>query len=229
MTTRTAAPELAAGDAVRAALRKLLLDQLEGTVPGDDKAADQGVRLKKVYHRFPTAMEGFTPPCASLTELSVVFDDWNPSVDEDVFDDDLEMTTLTAEVGGEIALDLWGQTPAERQALKAALPALFRLELPEAGVRASEGGASLLLELPDGALPASWRGRVKLVARVALTDPPRDFDDPISAAHDEWRARATVTWDAQTVTVTVAERMDVLTQSGGVVDPGELSSTTSTP
>lgn len=222
ITTAARVGSMSAVDAARTALALVLAAKLEGVVPGDGRAADRPVRLTGVYDRFPTSFDRFRPPCGSILEISSELEDFVDELVEDVADNDLEVVPQVQETSGEFSVDLWARDPAERKALKAAFAGVFRLGnggTSDKVVR-SVGGASLMIELPNEVLPRSFRNRAKfrMLGRFTVAELPRDLDDPLSAAQQEWRAQARVTWDAEVVSAADAEQMLVLTQSAMVVD-----------
>lgn len=215
---------LSAVDAVRTAFARLLVGGLVGRVRGK---RERLVRLVACYENFPVADDPFEAPCASITEVSSDIEDFADLLDGVTFEDDAgDLHAIErAEASGELAIDLWANDPEERKALKAAFPAVFGLTDPELGIIDSDAARGITLELPDDAIPPMFRGRADFrpVARISLEELPSDVDDSRSSMRSEWRATARVSWEAYVVTAADVERMDVLTQSGEVTEPGALT------
>lgn len=223
-TTADRVGSLAAVDAVRVALARLLVGGLVGRVRG---RRERLVRLNACYENFPVGDDAFDAPCASLSEVDSDLEDFTDLLDDVTFEDDAgELHAIErAEASGELAIDLWGNDPEERKALKAAFPAVFGLTDPELGIVDSDAARGITLELPEDAVPPMFRGRADFrpVARISIEELPSDVDDSRSSMRSEWRATARVSWEAYVVTAADVERMDVLTQSGEVTEPGALT------
>jgi len=216
---------LSAVDGVRAALARLLAGGLVGQVRG--KGRQRLVPLKACFENFPLADEPFDAPCASLTEVSSELEDFADVLDDVTFEDDAGrlLAIERTEASGELAIDLWANDPEERKALKAAFPAVFGLTDPGLGIVDSNSARGITLELPDEMLPMVFRGRADFrpVARITIEELPNDVDDSLSSMRSEWRATARVSWEAYVITAADVERMDVLSQSGEVTEPGALT------
>lgn len=227
MTTFDNIGGLSAVDAVREAFSKLLVGGLVGRLRGGDRVPEKQVRLKACYDNFPTGDDRFDPPCAALTEISSELENNSDLLEEVTFEDESgqEHAIERAEVSGELSVDLWASNPEERKALKAAFPAVFSITDTELGVVESNSARGITLELSQSAIPPMFRGRAdfRLLARISIEELPRDIDESLAAMRDEWRAQGRVSWESYVATAADVERMNVVTQSGEVTEPGELT------
>lgn len=227
VTTFEEVGSISGADAVRAQLKKIFLARMVGRVSGGSGAADRAVPLAAAYDVFPTADDKFKVPSISFAEISSEEEDDTDAIDASYTEDnDGEGHAFErSEASGEMQVDIWATDPVERKALKAAFRAVFRKAVRELGIVAIERGLSMTIELPCESLPPILRGAAgtRTLAHVSVDEPPHDIDDGGSAMRSEWRATARITWHAQVGHAIDAERMDVVTQSGGVVEPGALT------
>lgn len=195
-TTFELVGSLSPRDAAAEALALLLRERLEARVYGGS-APDRAVKLAAVYSAWPDGETRLVTPSASITDVHLGADDWDP-VDVDLSDDDV--AARAQEMSGELAVDLWATDREERRALKAAFLAVFR----GSGTR---GGIAVVVAMPDEALAPALRGRAAFYVRLALEEPPRDVGDREGAVQDAWRAQARMGWEAEMVTTENAPRI----------------------
>jgi hypothetical protein len=195
-TTFELVGSLSPRDAAAEALAVLLRERLEARVYGGS-APDRALKLAAVYSAWPDGETRLVTPSASITDVHVGADDWDP-VDVDFGDDDV--AARAQEMSGELAVDLWAADREERRALKAAFLAVFR-------TGRSRGGLAVVVRMPDEALAPALRGRAAFHVRLALEEPPRDVGDREGVAQDAWRAQARVGWEAELATAEKAERL----------------------
>lgn len=203
-TTFEVVGSLSPRDAAAEALALLLRDRLEARVYGGS-APDRAVKLAAVYSAWPDGETRLVTPSASITDVHLGVDDFDP-IDVDVGDD--EVAARAQEMSGELSVDLWATDREERRALKAAFVAVFR------GAEA-RGGVAVVVAMPEEAVAPKLRGRAAFQVRLGLEEPPRDVGDREGVAQDAWRAQARVVWEAELVTVEAARRLHGIVRPWG--------------
>ena len=215
-TTFDRVGSLSPRDAAAEALSRLLMARVEARVFGG-KAADRAVRLQAVYPDWPDGETRLVTPCASIADVFLDADDWDPVDEDDAYDDELGVAARVQEGSGEFSVDLWATDREERRALKAAFLAAFRMCV-------SRGGLSTLVPLPDEALPPALRTeRPRYHVRLAVAEPPRNVGSGHDALQDAWRCQARVTWEAELVTAADVSRLDAVVFDLDVVPPNTLT------
>jgi hypothetical protein len=202
-TTFDVVGSLSPRDAAAEALSRLLLERLEARVFGG-KARDRAVRLEAVFPDWPDAETQLCTPCASIADVTIDADDFDPVDDDASFDDELGLALRVQEQRGEFSVDLWATDREERRAVKAAFLAVFR-----SGV--SRDGLAVIVPLPAEAVPPAFRSEhLRWHVRLTIEEPPRNIESGQGALEDSWRSQARVAWEAELVTAIEATRLEAV-------------------
>lgn len=214
MRTKARAGSLGPRNAAARVLAQLLKRDLIATI--EPLAGSGGeptdVSLVEVFDQFPRTQPALQKPCASIEDVDAVelVDDLDEGYYGEQYDEENGRRLVSAEATGLFQVDLWCNSPPERESFEGAFAAIF------------EGWGYVLVEMPIEALPPAFRGRADLVPVIRLTiaSTPKNVDDDDSAMREEWRSTAQVEWDAELLTAADCERLDVIAITGDTNDGG---------